>query len=196
MATTNSPNNGIIIDSTDLAAAYVREFNQMFAGNFTTHKTKGGTNSFTIAGATVKVFFSPKDGGATNVVNMLQSATVNSFFDIFSFTRADIKDALLANFNGGKTVRGYMGDQQGQWTNLLATLTSTNLRSTDYTQDMHHKFGLVDAGKVTAGAAKVETGSMNWSEAGNNSNDENILIITSYHLANLYYLEFLTNFNN
>jgi phosphatidylserine/phosphatidylglycerophosphate/cardiolipin synthase-like enzyme len=197
MNTTNSPNNGLIVDSTDLSAAFASEFDQMFTNHkFSTAKTKQGTKSFTIAGTNVKVFFSPKDGGATNVVNFVQSASVNSFFDIFSFTRSDIANAFIANNSAGKTVQGYMGDNQGQFTTLTNAIGAANVKKSDYTGDMHHKFGVVDAGKSTSGAAKVETGSMNWSNNGNSDNDENLLIITSYDLANMYYLEFLKNFSN
>src|SRR5258708_33906975 len=41
--------------------------------------------------------------------------------------------------------------------------------------------------------AQLVDGSFNWTAAANNENDENLLIVRSYDVANIFYEEFLTN---
>lgn len=195
--TTSDVQNGIIVDSTSLALAYEREFSQFWSNKFGTAKTKGGTNEHTVAGTTIKVFFSPKDGCTTNVVNVTKSTTANNYFEIFTFTDASIKDAIITNHNAGLKVQGYMdawqaGAASSQYKNL--TNAFVDVIKDNYSGLLHHKVMFVDAG--TTNNAKLVTGSFNWTAAANNENDENIVIITSYDIANIFYQEFLTNYGH
>lgn len=192
--TTNDVQNMIIVDSTSLAQAYEREFSQFWTNKFGTAKTKGGTNEHVVAGASVKVFFSPKDGCKTNLINVTSSATQNNFFEIFTFTDAGIKNAIISNHVGGRIVQGLMdafqaGGQFSQYTNL--TNANVDVLKDVYTGLLHHKVMVVDAGNTTN--AQVVTGSFNWTGAGDTANDENLLILRSYDLANIFYAEFLVN---
>ena len=56
---------------------------------------------------------------------------------------------------------------------------------------MHHKFMVVDNGLANA---SLEVGSHNWSNATNNINDENTLVIHDETIANLYYQAFRYRF--
>lgn len=192
--TTDDVQNGLILDSISVAQAYQREFNQFWSGTFGTAKTQGGTNEHTVAGATVKVFFSPKDGCTSNVVNATKSAISNNFFEIFTFTTNAISSAIITNRDNGLKVQGYMDNfSAGSPFSQYANLTNANV---DVTRDtyaglLHHKVMIVDAG--VSNNSQLVTGSYNWTAAGNNENDENLLIVSSYDIANIFYQEFLTN---
>jgi phosphatidylserine/phosphatidylglycerophosphate/cardiolipin synthase-like enzyme len=192
--TSNDVQNAVILDSASVAGAFQREFAEFWNGRFGTAKTKGGTNEHTVAGASVKVYFSPKDGCKTNLVNVTKSATANNYFEIFTFTDASIKDAIVTNHNNGLTVRGYMdawqaGNSSSQYHSL--TNAGVNVRKDAYPGLLHHKVMLVDAGSTNN--AQVVTGSFNWTGSADTANDENILILRSYDIGNIFYQQFLTN---
>jgi phosphatidylserine/phosphatidylglycerophosphate/cardiolipin synthase-like enzyme len=196
--TTDDVQNGLVIESPSLAQAYEREFTQFWSNKFGAAKTKGGTNDHTVAGASLKVFFSPKDGCASNVANVAKSATANNFFEIYTFTTNNIGDAIITNKNNGLTVRGYMDNlSAGASASQYKALTNAfvDVKRDNYSGLLHHKIMVVDAG-CTNNNAQVATGSFNWTTAANNDNDENLLIIYSYDLANIYYQEFLTNYGH
>ncbi len=195
--TTNDVQNAVIVDSVSLANAYINEFNKFWTNKFGTAKTKSGTNEHTVAGASVKVYFSPKDGCTTNLNNMVKSATTNTYFEIFTFTDASIKDSIITNKNNGLTVQGVMdawqsGSSFSQYKNLTNAVVDV-IKDT-YTDLLHHKVMIVDAGSTNN--AKIATGSFNWTGSANTDNDENLLIINSYDIGNIYYQEFLINYNH
>src|ERR1043166_621417 len=158
--TTDDVQNAVIVDSSAVARAYEREYSQFWSNKFGTAKTKGGTNEHTVAGASVKVYFSPKDGCMTNLVNLVKSATSNNFFEIFTFTDANLKDSIITNNNNGLTVQGYMdawqaGASSSQYKNL--TTAVVDVQKATYTDLLHHKVMIVDAGSTNN--AKVAPGS-------------------------------------
>ncbi|MFM7427797.1 MAG: phospholipase D-like domain-containing protein, partial [Elainella sp.] len=66
------------------------------------------------------------------------------------------------------------------WANPIQTVGIPQLPEGDL---LHHKFGLIDQQIVI-------TGSQNWSEAANRSNDENLLVIRSPLVAAHFQREF------
>ncbi len=58
----------------------------------------------------------------------------------------------------------------------------------------HHKYGTVDAAIWQSDPITI-TGSQNWSNAGENDNDENTLIIHDGYIANQYMQEFKKRYN-
>lgn len=195
--TTDDVQNGLIIDSTSLAQAYGREFGQFWSNKFGAAKTKGGTNDHTVAGATIKVFFSPKDGCVSNVVNVAKSATTNNYFEIYTFTTNAISNAIITNKNNGLQVQGYMDNLSGgSSSSMYKPLTNAfvDVLKDNYSGLLHHKVMIVDAGVTNN--AQVVTGSFNWTSAAEKENDENLLIIFSYDLGNIFYQEFLTNYGH
>ncbi|XGB43111.1 MAG: phospholipase D-like domain-containing protein [Nodosilinea sp. LVE1205-7] len=66
------------------------------------------------------------------------------------------------------------------WPQPLATVGIPTLAKTD---KLHHKFAVMDGETVI-------TGSQNWSQAANYSNDENLLVISSARVATHYQREF------
>lgn len=66
------------------------------------------------------------------------------------------------------------------WRNPIATAGIPALAPGDI---LHHKFGLIDGRTIV-------TGSQNWSDAANHSNDENLLVITNPKIAAHFQREF------
>jgi phosphatidylserine/phosphatidylglycerophosphate/cardiolipin synthase-like enzyme len=195
--TTDDVQNGIIVDSASLSQAYQREFNQFWSNKFGTAKTKGGTNDHVVAGATVKVFFSPKDGCVSNVVNVAKSATANNYFEIYTFTTNAISNAIITNKNNGLAVQGYMDNlSAGSSSSMYKPLTNAfvDVKRDNYSGLLHHKVMVVDA--ASTNNAQLVTGSFNWTASAEKDNDENLLIIYSHDLANIFYQEFVTNYNH
>jgi phosphatidylserine/phosphatidylglycerophosphate/cardiolipin synthase-like enzyme len=195
--TTDDVQNGLIIDSVSLAQAYQREFNQFWSNKFGTAKTKGGTNAHTVAGAAIKVFFAPKDGCVSNIVSVAQSATSNNYFEVYTFTTNAISNAIITNKNNGLTVQGYMDNlSAGSSSSMYKPLTNAfvDVLKDNYSGLLHHKVMIVDAGVTNN--AQVVTGSFNWTKAAETENDENLLIIYSYDIGNIFYQEFLTNYGH
>ncbi len=58
----------------------------------------------------------------------------------------------------------------------------------------HHKYGIVDASLWESDPTTI-TGSQNWSNAGENDNDENTLIINDGFIANQFMQEFKKRYN-
>ncbi|HHP7245178.1 MAG TPA: phospholipase D-like domain-containing protein [Elainellaceae cyanobacterium] len=71
-------------------------------------------------------------------------------------------------------------DDNNPWLNPLLTVGIPQLAEGDV---LHHKFGVIDAQTVI-------TGSQNWSEAGNRSNDEDLLVIQNSTVAAHFQREF------
>jgi len=179
-------NNGLAIQSQPLADLYQADFDQMWAGNFSKGKDPATSTSVTVDGRSVGVYFSPEDGAMGQLIDQVNAAQSTIDFAIFFFTDDNLRDALIAAKQRGVTVRGL-------WDNLGAASPFSEdeilcdggiaIRTEDTRGKMHHKFMVVDAGGA---APRVITGSMNWTNAGDNTNDENTLILQDPILAEQY----------
>ena len=189
--------NAIVIKSTELADAFEREFNQMWGSSTDTPDTNNartGTNktdvlpthSFVVGGDSIWVYFSPQDNPIQYLVNLVNRAQSEIGYLIYSFTRDDLRDALISAFQRGVWVGGVHEDnasnpEYDSLYNAGVPVYWENLPSQWYS--LHDKFMVVD--KIF-----VETGSMNWSNNGTGYNDENVIIIKNPNIAQLYWQEF------
>lgn len=183
-------NNFIHIASTRLAANYQIEFNEMFErrefGPASTFNTP--YPQFTVDGALIENYFAPEDGVAQRIVAAINAARENIYFAAFTFTSEEISQALVQRAQAGVTVEGVYETRQvnagsdQSYTALNAAGLPVLLDGSRYT--MHHKFFVID-GQV------VITGSYNFTNSAERSNDENILIIHSPEIAQAYLGEFV-----
>lgn len=101
---------------------------------------------------------------------------------VYTFTSEPIRDALIDADSRGVQVRVVI---DGWETNdpIAASLREAGVptrRASGYNDGiMHHKFAIVDA-------QSVATGSFNFTIAANESNDENLLIVSDQALAGQY----------
>ena len=122
----NNNNNAIYIESPELAANYIAEFNEMFIdGAFTrTANPRPVMNrSVTVQGTEIETYFSPDDGRTieARMVELINEADTSVRVMAFSFTLSNIGNAMIDSLNNGVIVEGVFettGSLRGQLTPL------------------------------------------------------------------------------
>ena len=200
----NWKNNVVEINDAGLTNAYKTEFEEMWGSTtdtpnstlakFGSQKVDNTTHFFTIGGKDVRLYFSPSDGTNSKILNEINSSQHNIYFAQYAFTRSDLATALNQKYIGGVTdIRGVIdqanttGSQYGYLDTFVDLFTAT-----DATQ--HHKYAIFDPSYYES-SPTVLTGSHNWSNAAEQDNDENTLIINDVYIANKYMQEFKKRYN-
>lgn len=188
------PNNMVLVRDHALALNYTREFEEMWGSQgalpepdyarFGAAKWDNTPHLFKVNGSFVESFFSPSDFTNREILDELQSATISIRFALLTFTRDDLAEAMIQKLQGGLEVRGIIeniNDNGSEYVKLL----NAGVNVIDHSPNalLHHKYGLVDD-------MVVITGSHNWSNAADQQNDENTLIIHDPNIANLFRQEF------
>lgn len=181
-------NNGIAIQSPELARNYTATFEKMwrdrrFAGS---RKPGGTTAKLSIGGVAVENYFTPEDEATERIVARLKGAQQSIAFMAFSFTEDSIGDAVRARAKAGVKVRGVF-ERTGSET-PASEYNRMRSAGLEVLQDgnpylMHHKVFILD-GKT------VVFGSFNFSRNAQESNDENLLIVDDQTLAQAFTAEF------
>jgi phosphatidylserine/phosphatidylglycerophosphate/cardiolipin synthase-like enzyme len=90
-------NNLVFIQSIPVAEDYTREFNEMFEQNL--FGTDVGVATpfprLTIAGTPLEIYFSPDDGVAKRILQLVDGATESLYFLMYTFTADNIGAALI-----------------------------------------------------------------------------------------------------
>ena len=122
----------------------------------------------------VDVAFSPKQGATKLIINTIKNSEKSIFVAAYSFTSKPIADALVEAYQNGIDVKIVL-DKSQRTAKYSAFLEVKNLgipiRINSKYAIMHNKFMIVD-GKI------LQTGSFNYSQAAENNNAENVLIIS------------------
>ncbi len=125
-------------------------------------------------GNKVDVAFSPKQGATTLIINTINNAEKSILVAAYSFTSKPIADALIEAYHNGVDVKIVL-DKSQRSAKYSSFLEIKNLgvpvRISSRYAIMHNKFMIVDD-KI------VQTGSFNYSQAAENHNAENVLIIS------------------
>ena len=183
-------NNAIVLRSEVLSGVYSRVFESYQGGAFgpsgELQNILDGAGT-TIGGALVQPFFSPRGGGKAAVVAELQQATKNIKFLTFSLTDKEVGDILVEKNRAGVEVDGVFDRwlAAGEYS-LFDSLKRRGLKVVkDGNQAlMHHKVFIIDNEVVI-------TGSFNYSQNAEASNNENFLVIrNSPQIARAYLSEF------
>jgi len=181
-------NNGIIIQSAELARNYTVTFDKMFNDKqFGPSRKAGGTTPrLTIGGSTVENYFAPEDRVAEKISARLKQAARTIDFMAFAFTDEQIGAAVLERARGGVIVRGVFETTNAdasasQYSKLKRAGLDVRLDGNPFL--MHHKVFIMD-GKT------VIFGSFNFSRNAEEENDENLLIIDDIALAQTFMVEF------
>ena len=187
--TYHDSNNMVRLISPELAAAYVGEFEEMFLDRrFGPDFVPSTTPTRTMIGDTqVTVYFSPDDGIATELDDLIRGATESVNFLAFSFTSDVLGKAMRDRAAAGVTVRGVMDADQAV-SNQGTEYDEFRQASLDVYKDslegqMHQKVLIIDEEIVV-------TGSYNFSASAEYRNDENILVIRDARIAAVYLAEF------
>ena len=107
-------NNLICIQSAQAVENYTVDFNEMFTEN--RFGTDGTANTpypeLTIEGTPVQFYFSPDDGVAAHILDLINAATESVHFLAYAFTSDDIGQAIIARAQAGLEVRGVVDVSQ------------------------------------------------------------------------------------
>jgi hypothetical protein len=89
-------NNYIFIDSPQVAADFKDEFDQMFAGRFSTakHELRNG-NHYQVGDTLVEVYFSPQEDAMGRILGHMENAQHSINFMIFAFTKDQVGSGLI-----------------------------------------------------------------------------------------------------
>jgi phosphatidylserine/phosphatidylglycerophosphate/cardiolipin synthase-like enzyme len=184
---TYNHNNAAVLTSPLLADIYTIEFNEMFQqGLFGTAKSDNVTHTVDYNGVPIEIYFSPTDNPMPEVINEVNAAAEDIYFSIFFFTDDELRDALIAKVNQGLTVEGIwdaLGASNHYSQDEALCAAGIPIKIEDFGGKMHNKFMIIDAG---GSSHTTITGSMNWTGAGGNANDENTLIIHDAEVARAY----------
>lgn len=178
-------NNMLFMRSSRAVEAYQTEFDIMFGGTFGPRKP-GHELSFSLDGVNVSIYFGPGDDVLSAIINELQKAQRSIRFMTFSFTEDSVGNTIMARARAGVQVTGIF-ETRGSQTDA-SELPRMFCVGLDVYQDgnpftLHHKVFIVDE-------TTVITGSFNISNNATRSNDENLVIIQSRDIAQLYLQEF------
>ncbi len=180
-------NNLLRLDVPQAVQVYQAEFDEMFSDReFGITSSEGNTADFTYSGTPMEIYFASENNVVDEIIAEINSAQRQVRFMVFSFTRDDMGDAMLAQAERGIDVEGVF-ETTGSETRF-SEMTRLFCAGLDVRQDgnggqLHHKVVIIDD-------ATVITGSFNFSNNAVESNDENLLIIQDTDLARLFLLEF------
>ncbi len=198
--TTSDYNNLLIIQNQQVATAFYNQFNQMWGGTdsvpntttsaFGTHKLASATHYFNVNGTLVDVHFSPKDSCGAYITKVANSANNDLTIGMYTFTDNTLAQVVLKKFNSKINVRCVL-DVYSQtfspYTTLSGPLGKDFIIYNGGANSLYHnKIMVVDA-LLPSSDPQVATGSFDWTSAGENTNDENMVIVHDSVIANQYY---------
>ena len=172
-----------LINSKEIAQIYLEEFNQMLSGKFHNDKTAVEHKTVLLGNTKVTPFFSPKDKIITfNAIPMIDKANKYVYIPAFILTQHDLAAALIRAKQRGVDVKLIIDA-----TNCYATSSKVKMlrkagipvKIENYAGKVHSKTILIDDKYIIAG-------SMNFTQSGENKNDENALVIEDERLARYY----------
>jgi phosphatidylserine/phosphatidylglycerophosphate/cardiolipin synthase-like enzyme len=173
-----------IADSRKIAAAFTDEFEQMYTGGrYHTFKKSAGVLRATLSNADVEVMFSPQDNPIRKHVRpLIKDAEERIDIAVFFMTHKYLTDDLIEAHKRGVKIRVILdatGATNGYTKHELLRAAGIPVKVENWGGKMHMKSAVIDGRHVI-------TGSMNWTSAGEYSNDENTTIIHSKQHATQY----------
>jgi phosphatidylserine/phosphatidylglycerophosphate/cardiolipin synthase-like enzyme len=183
-------NNDLVhIRSVKVAENYLTEFEEMYKDDLFGPDSPANTPnpSVTVDGIQIDTYFSPDDGIASRLVELLQGAQESIYFLAYSFTSDEIAQVIRDRHSAGITVAGVMDDDQvdsNQGTEFdLFVQSGLDVRRDGNPGLMHHKIIIIDHSIVV-------TGSYNFTGSADERNDENAIIFFSPDIAEFFFAEF------
>ncbi len=201
-------NNMVFIQDQSLARSYEVEFEEMWGGTgdlpdasnakFGEDKTDNTPHQLIIGGNKVECYFSPSDDTNQKLINAIETANNDLSVQTMLITRSDLAYAIVNAYESGAKVH-VITDSEDDNSETVDGILSSQLPSGKYIFDdtgegmLHHKMAIIDANDSESDP-QVITGSHNWSNAANDENDENTLIIHNADIANQCLQQFAYRF--
>ncbi len=198
-------NNAIIVQSQDMYDIYLQQFRYLYDGSADPVSER---KNIAVGNVHLSILFSYTDSGRSHenlpvsvVSAMIEEAVSAVCFMMFSFTHTDTASALISRSENGVTVRGILDESQNNTNSDIVDMFSSaelDFRIDGNDQNdphnplggakLHHKCVIIDPDDATNAA--VVTGSTNLTNAGNDLNAENMVILYSSDYAELFVNEF------
>jgi hypothetical protein len=173
-------NYSVLINSKELADIYTKEFEQMYNGNFHKYKTTISPVEIKIGNSTIEALFSPKnDIVNTRIIPLINNAKEYIYLPVFFISHKGIANALIDARQRGVEVRvihDATNSHANNSTHKMLRTGGVKVKTENYAGKMHMKSMVIDD-KISV------IGSMNFTNSGNNKNDENVLIINDSNIA-------------
>ncbi|MEM8642409.1 MAG: phospholipase D-like domain-containing protein [Cyanobacteria bacterium P01_G01_bin.54] len=180
-------NNVLVLESPAVAAIYEREFAELWRGEFgPTSPSTVAEQTATVEGTPIQILFAAEDEVASQLVPLLNNAQQSIHFMAFAFTHDALGTAIQDRFQAGVEVKGIfeVRGSETEYSELPQQFCAgMAVRQDGNPQTFHHKVFIVDNQTVV-------TGSFNFSDNADESNDENVVIITHRDIAAEYQKEF------
>ena len=181
-------NSIIVINSSKIAKIYTDEFNQMYEGNF--HKDKVSKESKNENN--MKIYFSPQDKCITNaIIPIIKKSKNYIYLPSFVITHKELVQELINAKNRGvdiKVIVDALSASNKNSKHELLRQAGILVKTENYAGKMHSKSIIVDDKYLIIG-------SMNFSNSGENKNDENCIILTNAEATKFYKNFFLYQWN-
>ncbi|MBS1647392.1 MAG: T9SS type A sorting domain-containing protein [Bacteroidetes bacterium] len=204
-------NNIIVFQSRQLAQAYTHEFNIMWGDTthggafnatnslFGPHKPNSGKHQFNIGGTLVELYFSPSDTVNNHLISTINSATLDMYCGMFTFTETTNANDIVSKSSAGVYTAAildhYSSGSYTPYTSIFPTGLGSNFAGYVASNTLYHnKYLIVNPSATICDDPKVLTGSHNWTSGANSKNDENTVIVHNDTIANVYLQAFAKDF--
>lgn len=201
-------NTMLFIQDASLAKVYKLEFEEMFGSTgsqpdaakakFGPAKSDNTPHELIIGGNRVEVYFSPSDGVNSQIVSHINTANNDLEVGTMLITRTLISNAIIERSTAGVPSKVVISNRSTSDETVVANLGASlgnNFKEYHEQGLLHNKTMIIDQSNP-ASDPMVWTGSHNWSDAANVSNDENTVVIHQAKIANLFYQEFKYRFDH
>jgi phosphatidylserine/phosphatidylglycerophosphate/cardiolipin synthase-like enzyme len=180
-------NNVIVIESPELASIYERQWTDMWGGKFNAKSPSTvDQQKLTIDGTNVQILFSPEDSAISHIIPLVQGAKKSITFMAFTYTQDPLGQAMIAAFKNNIKVSGVFEatGSDGEFSEMTPLYCAKiPVRQDGNPSFLHHKVIIIDNRIVI-------TGSLNFTDNADQSNNENVIIIDNAEIAKLYTAEF------
>lgn len=187
---TYNANNSVLIKSKKVANIYNQEFNQMYnEGKFHLSKKTIPNNENIILNDKTKVsiYFLPQNKAInTKIVPLIDNAKVSIYTPIFYLTHKEVINSLIRAKKRGVKVFVILdaNSAHNQFSRHWELRhNGIKVKTENWVGKMHMKSAIIDDKYLIIA-------SMNWTNAAENRNDENTLIIENEELAKEFKKEF------
>jgi phosphatidylserine/phosphatidylglycerophosphate/cardiolipin synthase-like enzyme len=181
-------NNVIVIHNREVALMVENQFKDMWVGGLGARSSKSTVEkqSAQVAGTSIQVYFAPEDQVINHLIPLVQGAQESIRFMAFAYTQDDLAAAMLERAHAGVDVAGIF-ERTGSETEFSAMprlyCAGVPVRQDGNPAFLHHKVIVIDQEIVI-------TGSLNFTDNANQSNNENVMVVYNQEIARLYLAEY------
>lgn len=180
-----SDNNAVLVRSRPLAARFRREFEEMYVDGQFGVTSPANTDHAWIElepGISAQVYFAPEDQVLARLIELVRGARKKVEFLAFAFTSDPLADAMIERVQDGVAVSGVFEARHARWNaTVIRRLhrAGADVRVDVNPGSLHHKVIVIDDELVC-------TGSFNFSESAERTNDEHMLVLRGPEVARAF----------